>query len=321
MIEQPNYTQIPNSFLDEQMRRRDMGIGELKVCLAIARQTFGWHKEGDRLSLSQLEELTGLSRQGVINGINAAIKNGLIVRTQKGQGYIYSLNVVATSQVSRPVDNTASQVSRPELVKEVDQFEPKLVKLLDTQKKDTKKRKEKELLAAQALPLHLTELQPIATESVTEKETPTPSAAAPLPLHEQEELNEAMAALEQKQTEKYQKATEQQRKFQLLCNIVGWDYKILSKEQTGQVAQTLGILCKAGYTEEHLAKFHDQVWSKDWRWQQHHSYPSLAQVRAEMGKLKLQQQVAATRTAAAVEQQTAIPQMLRMQQRKGFYTQ
>jgi len=298
MIEQPNYTQIPNSFLDEQMRRRDMGIGELKVCLAIARQTFGWHKEGDRLSLSQLEELTGLSRQGVINGINAAIKNGLIVRTQKGQGYIYSLNVVATSQVSRPVDNTASQVSRPELVKEVDQFEPKLVKLLDTQKKDTKKRKEKELLAAQALPLHLTELQPIATESVTEKETLTPSAVAPLPL-----------------------ATEQQRKFQLLCNIVGWDYKILTQQQQGQVAQTLGILCKAGYTEEHLKQFHDQVWAKDWRWQQHHSYPSLAQVRAEMGKLKLQQQVAATRTAAAVEQQTAIPQMLRMQQRKGFYTQ
>jgi len=146
--------------------------------------------------------------------------------------------------------------------------------------------------------------QPTATESVTEKETPTPSAAAPLPL-----------ATEPAQP------TEQQRKFQLLCNIVGWDYKILSKEQQGQVAQTLGILCKAGYTEEHLAKFHDQVWAKDWRWQQHHSYPSLAQVRAEMGKLKLQQQVAATRTAAAVEQQTAIPQMLRMQQRKGFYTQ
>jgi len=147
--------------------------------------------------------------------------------------------------------------------------------------------------------------QPTATESVTEKETPTPSAAAPLPL-----------ATEPAQP------TEQQRKFQLLCNIVGWDYKLLTKEQQGQVAQTLGILCKAGYTEEHLAKFHDQVWAKDWRWQQHHSYPSLAQVRAEMGKLKLQQQVAATRTAAAVEQQqTAIPQMLRMQQRKGFYTQ
>lgn len=307
MIEQPNYTQIPNSFLDEQMRRRDMGIGELKVCLAIARQTFGWHKEGDRLSLSQLEELTGLSRQGVINGINAAIKNGLIVRTQKGQGYIYSLNVAATSQVSRPVDNSTSQVSRPELVKEVDQFEPKLVKLLDTQKKDTKKRKEKELLAAQALPLQQPEeqqQQPTATEPVTEKETPTPSAVAPLPLATEPAP-----------------PTEQQRKFQLLCNIVGWDYKLLTQQQQGQVAQTLGILCKAGYTEEHLAKFHDQIWSKDWRWQQHHSYPSLAQVRAEMGKLKLQQQVAATRTAAVEQQQTAIPQMLRMQQRKGFYTQ
>ncbi len=166
----------------------------------------------------------------------------------------------------------------------------------NTKKELNKKR----VLSAKALPqpeLPQPQKQPTATEPVTEKENPTPDAAAPLP-------------------------TEQQRKFQLLCNIVGWDYKILTPQQTGQVVQTLGILCKAGYTEEHLAKFHDQVWAKDWRWQQHHSYPSLAQVRAEMGKLKLQQQVAATRTAAAVEQQqTAIPQMLRMQQRKGFYTQ
>lgn len=292
MFEQPNYTQIPNLFLDDVMKT--MKETELKVCMAVMRQTFGWHKAGDRISISQLMEFTGLSNSGVCDGVKGAIDKGVLTREPSGQGFIYSLTVSTYEKFSQePMRNSHKQPMRNS----------------HTQKKGIKERKES-VLAAQAEPEKNSTENPTAATSVRENEAgvqgdaiPSPSAAAPLPL-------------EPKQP------TEQQRKFQLLCNIVGWDYKILTPQQTGQVAQTLGILCKAGYTEEHLKQFHDQVWAKDWRWQQHHSYPSLAQVRAEMGKLKLQQQVAATRTAAAVEQQqTAIPQMLRMQQRKGFYTQ
>ena len=114
-----------------------MGIAELKVVMLVARKTFGWQKEDDKISLSQMEDATGLSRQGVIDGVNAAIERGVLCRVQVGQGFLYHLNIDenVTSQASRlvkPVDQSseltsASLLSRPELVNSV-----------DTQKKDIK---------------------------------------------------------------------------------------------------------------------------------------------------------------------------------------
>lgn len=129
-IPEPNYTQIPNALLDMAHK---MGHAEFKVCLAIARQTFGWHKQRDKLSLSRLEALTGLSRQGVLNGIKAAIERGIVASEfdeQDSRGGIWYWLVIEgeTSQRSRPVNEVdqsstltrTSQVSRPKLVNEVD---------------------------------------------------------------------------------------------------------------------------------------------------------------------------------------------------------
>jgi len=142
--EKNNYTQLPNVILDEYLPL--MGIAELKVVMLVARKTFGWQKEDDKISLSQMEDATGLSRQGVIDGVNAAIERGVLCRVQVGQGFLYHLNIDenVTSQASRlvkPVDQSSeltSQDSRLELVKPVDQLERKLVKPVDTQKKDIK---------------------------------------------------------------------------------------------------------------------------------------------------------------------------------------
>jgi len=101
----PNYTQVPNTLLDEQMG--EMGYAELKVVLAICRKTFGWHKRQDLLSFSQLEELTGMSRQGVNNGIQDAMDRGVIGRSKDGNSFLYWLVV---NEVDRP----------PEIVNEVD---------------------------------------------------------------------------------------------------------------------------------------------------------------------------------------------------------
>ena len=123
--EKNNYTQLPNVILDEYLPL--MGIAELKVVMFVARKTFGWQKEDDKISLSQMEDATGLSRQGVIDGVNAAIERGVLCRVQVGQGFLYHLNID---------ENVTSQASR--LVKPVDQLEQKLVKPVDTQKKDIK---------------------------------------------------------------------------------------------------------------------------------------------------------------------------------------
>src|SRR5262245_5804895 len=85
-VEPPNHTQTPNALFDELMR--DMKEAELKVTLAICRQTFGWHRKEDELSLTQLSDLTGLSRQSVISGIEAGMRRGIILRKPKGQSFL-----------------------------------------------------------------------------------------------------------------------------------------------------------------------------------------------------------------------------------------
>ena len=87
----PNFTQVPNLCLDEHLP--EMGHAETKVVLAIIRQTFGWHKQKDRLSISQLMSLTGLSNRAVIDGVRAAIGRGVIAREKDGNSYAYWLVV------------------------------------------------------------------------------------------------------------------------------------------------------------------------------------------------------------------------------------
>jgi len=117
----PNYTQTPNLFLDDHLPK--MGCAETKVVLAVIRQTFGWHKQQDRISVSQFQELTGLSRQGVQNGIHDALERGVIGRTDCGQGFKYYLVV---NEVEHPDGEPCNEVEqgmqrgRTEVCNEVD---------------------------------------------------------------------------------------------------------------------------------------------------------------------------------------------------------
>ena len=61
--------------LDAVMRR--VSDPALRVLFAIVRKTYGFTKRTDHISLTQLEEITGLSRQGAVNGIKAL---GRIIR-------------------------------------------------------------------------------------------------------------------------------------------------------------------------------------------------------------------------------------------------
>jgi phage replication O-like protein O len=148
-LPKPNYTQVPNVVLEDWLP--EMKGAELKVVLAICRKTFGWHKVKDRISLTQLQKATGLSRQGVINGLNDAIDRGIVEKTGNAKtGYSYELLVNEVDHLADHNDLTG-QYSRPVLVNEVDQASqrsrPALVNEVDTQKKlkETKERKNKEI--------------------------------------------------------------------------------------------------------------------------------------------------------------------------------
>lgn len=131
-VDKPNYTQLPNAILDSM---NEMEETEFRVVVAIARKTFGWHKREDELSLSQLKDITGLSRPSVIKGVEIAIKNGWITRRPKGQSFMYSILVNDVDQ----------------LVNDVDQLGEKLVNDVDTQKKESKETIKKERVGAKTM--------------------------------------------------------------------------------------------------------------------------------------------------------------------------
>lgn len=96
-VDKPNYTQIPNLLLEDLMMH--MSEAELKVTLAISRQTFGYHRDRIKLSLTTLQELTGLSRPTVVKGINEGMERGTITRQAHADGsYVYALSINGDTQ-------------------------------------------------------------------------------------------------------------------------------------------------------------------------------------------------------------------------------
>jgi hypothetical protein len=80
--------------------------------------------------------------------------------------------------------------------------------------------------------------------------------------------------------------TPQQEMFAAVCEAIGWDHRVISDRNKSQVAQTAGILTKNQYTVEDVRRFMIEIWFKDWRWEKKQSYPTLSQLREEIGKLR-----------------------------------
>lgn len=126
-LETPNFTQVPN-VLFEQMA--SMSDAELRCTLVLIRQIFGYHREKpEPISNSQIEEMSGLSHQGVINGMKAALERGHAKHAGTGQRGVnlYTLNIKdqSTSLTSQKRDQStrltrSSQRRRPVLVNDVD---------------------------------------------------------------------------------------------------------------------------------------------------------------------------------------------------------
>jgi DNA-binding transcriptional ArsR family regulator len=84
----PNTTQTPNYFLDHLAPH--LTEAELRVLLYVIRRTYGFHKHGDHISLSQLidgikrgdgsqlDEGTGLSKPSVLRGIKGLEERGIL---------------------------------------------------------------------------------------------------------------------------------------------------------------------------------------------------------------------------------------------------
>jgi len=74
----PNTFQTPNILTDEFMSM--LHGDEIKCYLAVTRKTLGWLKRADRISKSQLAELTGLSDGRITDCMKNLVSFGLVVR-------------------------------------------------------------------------------------------------------------------------------------------------------------------------------------------------------------------------------------------------
>lgn len=144
-VKAPNFTSVPNELFDFWCAI--LSPAEFKVLMCICRKTFGWHKEYDQISIKQLEKISGLSRQGIVNGVESLIDRGLVLKirskTDIGDDAVnkYEINVNRESDVN--CMGGGSQLSLPPVVNSVDYG---VVNSVDTQKiYCTKERPTKEL--------------------------------------------------------------------------------------------------------------------------------------------------------------------------------
>lgn len=145
-IIKPNTTQIPNVIFDYWMDK--LTPAEFKVLLCICRKTFGWHKDVDRISIRQIEKMTGLGKSGIIKCTEHLIQIGLVTKHKFKDEFDgsdapnqYEINVFIPDEID-PKNIGGSPLSGQGEVHSVDT--PR-VHSVDTQKKDiTKERLTKE---------------------------------------------------------------------------------------------------------------------------------------------------------------------------------
>ena len=191
-LNEPNYTKVPNLLFDHMA---DMGEAELRCTLAIVRKIIGYHKDRpEPVSYSQLEQLTGMSRQGVIQGVEASITRGwLAVAGQGKRGVkLYTLNfgdqsTTLTSQgKKKPERKPVNKVDQSTTLTSTSQLSGlDLVNDVDSQKKVLKETsKEKEIHEPEETPVHVAPQSDQTVSDVVEEppiSTPAPKARKPRP--------------------------------------------------------------------------------------------------------------------------------------------
>lgn len=88
----PNSTQIPNVFIDKLMPV--VSPATWKIISFVSRKTYGWGKQWDEISITQIEKGTGLSNRCVIDTMTELRDAGVVLRgEQKSYGWEWSLNL------------------------------------------------------------------------------------------------------------------------------------------------------------------------------------------------------------------------------------
>lgn len=106
-IEKPNYTQVPNIILDNM---HELTGSEFKIIMLICRKTFGWHKEKDKISLSQITKNTGIGKTQAVKALKNLENKGLIsTKKQQGNTTEFELVIESKSELVQKVNTTCTE--------------------------------------------------------------------------------------------------------------------------------------------------------------------------------------------------------------------
>lgn len=248
------FTKVPNYFFEHMAK---MDRSEQAVVLLIIRKTIGFQKEWDRISHSQFMSEAGLNRPSANKGVKEALERGIIERRETKNSFEYRVCNPQNGSKSEPIlDGKADESSSESEPFSGSESEP----ISENGSKSEPKT-----------------VQKVNTQKKERNKNNTSSATQP-----PADIDEPEKVL-----------TPQQEYFSALCWVIGWDHKTITENQTGQVAQTVGVLQKAGYGKDDLKTFWRDVWEKDWRWQKKRQRPTLTEVRADIGKIKMTEQATA----------------------------
>ncbi len=105
----PNSFQVPNAVVDELMSV--LSGAEFKCYMLVVRQTTGWNKQKDAVSISQMMEKCSLSNRGVIDACEKLVELGLLTKSKGFRGTnVFSVNFdkVATCELTSPMNSAHS---------------------------------------------------------------------------------------------------------------------------------------------------------------------------------------------------------------------
>ncbi len=118
---------------------------EFSLFYCIYRKTLGWNKFVDRISLSQFKEYTGLTKNTILKNLASLEEAGWIyVMREKTDGGLpfnqYALGKLVQKLNQSSFDTSAE--TEPVVARKLNQFKPKVVQKLNTQKIVPKDRKD-----------------------------------------------------------------------------------------------------------------------------------------------------------------------------------
>jgi phage replication O-like protein O len=158
----PNTTQYPNFLFDLMPSLKE---GELRLLNAIVRKTYGWQKQRDKISLSQMIELTGMSKQGILDARERLINKG-IIKAEMVNGIMEYMVVIPEELPVNKVDLNKREAVKIEHEASLNQPEMD-VHNVDTQKKELQKKITKER-EEEPTPKKQDDLNPFAKTNLVE---------------------------------------------------------------------------------------------------------------------------------------------------------